>query len=87
MFRGQCGRKCSHAGRGRKEYSTPAPAAVAILKTAGFKPREFMVITGALFSDFIAVGMKRQGTLRNIPRPSHLKMRPLSTRISTSCRP
>jgi hypothetical protein len=43
------------------------PAAVAILKPAGLKPREFMVITGALFSDFIAVGMKREGKLKEYP--------------------
>ncbi len=43
------------------------PAAVAILKNAGLKPREFMVITGALFADYIAVGMKRQGTLKQYP--------------------
>jgi hypothetical protein len=43
------------------------PAAIAILKNAGLKPREFMVITGALFADYIAVGMKRQGTLKQYP--------------------
>jgi hypothetical protein len=43
------------------------PAAAALLKSAGLKPREFMVITGALFSDFIAVGMKREGKLKEYP--------------------
>jgi hypothetical protein len=43
------------------------PAAAAILKTAGLKPREFMVLTGALFSDFVAVGMKREGKLKEYP--------------------
>ena len=43
------------------------PPAAAILKNAGLKPREFMVVTGALFADFIAVGMKRQGTLKQYP--------------------
>jgi hypothetical protein len=43
------------------------PAAVAIIKNAGLKPREFLVITGALIADYIAVGMKRQGTLKQYP--------------------
>jgi hypothetical protein len=43
------------------------PVAVGILKTAGLKPREFMVLTGALFADFIAVGLKRQGTAKEYP--------------------
>ena len=43
------------------------PGAAAILKTARIKPREFMVITGALFSDFIAVGLKRHGSAKEYP--------------------
>ena len=66
MFRGQCGRKCSDAGRRRKRLRA-CPGAAAILKTARIKPREFMVITGALFSDFIAVGLKRHGSAKEYP--------------------
>ncbi len=43
------------------------PVAVGILKTAGIKPREFMVLTGSLFADFIAVGLKRQGVAKEYP--------------------
>jgi hypothetical protein len=43
------------------------PAAIGILKTAGVKPREFLVMTGALIADYIAVGMKRQGKLKQYP--------------------
>jgi len=43
------------------------PAAVASLNSAGIKPREFLVITGALIGDFMAVGMKKSGTIKEYP--------------------
>jgi len=43
------------------------PAAVADLNSAGIKPREFLVITGALIGDFMAVGMKKSGTIKDYP--------------------
>jgi hypothetical protein len=43
------------------------PPAVADLKTAGLKPREFLIITGALIGDFMAVGLKKSGTIKEYP--------------------
>jgi hypothetical protein len=43
------------------------PAAVADLKTAGLKPREFLIITAAVIGDFMAVGMKKSGTIKEYP--------------------
>ncbi len=43
------------------------PAGVADLNAAGLKPREFLVITGALIGDFMAVGMKKNGTIKEYP--------------------
>jgi len=43
------------------------PAAVADLKAAGIKPREFLIITGALIGDGMAVGMKKSGTIKQYP--------------------
>lgn len=43
------------------------PAAVADLKTAGLKPREFLILTAALIGDVMAVGMKKQGTIKAYP--------------------
>jgi hypothetical protein len=43
------------------------PAAVADIKAAGMKPREFLVVTGALMSDFMAVGMKKSGMIKDYP--------------------
>jgi len=43
------------------------PAAVASLNSAGIKPREFLVITGALIGDFMAVGMKKSGAIKEYP--------------------
>jgi hypothetical protein len=43
------------------------PAAVADLNKAGIKPREFLIMTGALIGDFMAVGMKKNGTIKQYP--------------------
>ncbi|MGA7236669.1 MAG: hypothetical protein WBY44_13365 [Bryobacteraceae bacterium] len=43
------------------------PAAVADLKTAGIKPREFLIVTAALIGDVMAVGMKKAGTIKEYP--------------------
>lgn len=43
------------------------PAAVADLRAAGLKPREFLILTGALIGDVMAVGMKKQGTIKQYP--------------------
>lgn len=43
------------------------PAGVADLKSAGLKPREFLIITAALIGDVMAVGMKKQGTIKQYP--------------------
>lgn len=43
------------------------PAAVAIIRSAGIKPREFLLITGALIGDVMAVGMKKQGAIKQYP--------------------
>ena len=43
------------------------PPAVADLKTAGLKPREFLIVTAALIGDIMAVGMKKQGTIKEYP--------------------
>jgi hypothetical protein len=43
------------------------PPAVADLKAAGLKPREFLIITGALIGDVMAAGMKKSGTIKEYP--------------------
>lgn len=43
------------------------PAAVAALQAKGLKPREFLVITAGLIGDFMAVGMKKQGQIKEYP--------------------
>lgn len=43
------------------------PAAVGDLKTAAVKPREFLIVTAALIGDFMAVGMKKAGTIKEYP--------------------
>jgi hypothetical protein len=43
------------------------PPAVADLKAAGLKPREFLIVTGALIGDFMAVGMKKSGAIKEYP--------------------
>jgi len=43
------------------------PAAIADLKTAGIKPREFLIVTAALIGDFMMVGMKKSGTIKEYP--------------------
>lgn len=42
-------------------------AAIADLDKAGVKPREFLVMTGALMSDFMTVGMKKAGQIKQYP--------------------
>lgn len=41
--------------------------AAADISGAGLKPREFLVITGTLMGDIMAVGMKRQGIIKEYP--------------------
>ena len=43
------------------------PAAVKDLGAAGVKPREFLIVTAALIGDFMAVGMKKSGTIKEYP--------------------
>jgi hypothetical protein len=43
------------------------PSAVADLKAVGLKPREFLIVTVALIGDFMAVGMKKSGTIKEYP--------------------
>ncbi len=43
------------------------PAAVAGLKAAGIKPREFLILTAALIGDMTAVGMKKAGAIQKYP--------------------
>ena len=42
-------------------------AAVADLAQAGVKPREFVVMTGALMGDFSLVSMKKAGQIKDYP--------------------
>lgn len=51
---------------GEKIVNT-CPAGVVELKAAGLKPREFLIITGALIGDFMAVGMKKNGIIKAYP--------------------
>jgi hypothetical protein len=51
---------------GEKLLNT-CPAAVADLKAAGIKPREFLIVTAALIGDFMAVGMKKTGAIKEYP--------------------
>jgi len=41
--------------------------ATADIKGAGLKPHEFMVMSGALLGDLMAVGMKKQGAIKEYP--------------------
>lgn len=68
-------KKCSEANSpgnaptldaGEKLLKT-CPPAVALLAASGFKPREFLVVTGALIGDVMAVGMKKSGTIKEYP--------------------
>jgi len=43
------------------------PAAMADLKKAGLKPREFLVVTASLLGGFMAVGMKKSGAIKEYP--------------------
>jgi hypothetical protein len=40
------------------------PAAVADIQAAGLKPREFLIVTGALIGDVMAVSLKKSGTIQ-----------------------
>lgn len=51
---------------GEKRINGCLPA-VADLKGAGLKPREFLIITAALIGDVMAVGMKKSGTIQQYP--------------------
>jgi hypothetical protein len=42
-------------------------AAMADLDKSGMKPREFVVMTGALMSDFMTVSMKKAGQIKDYP--------------------
>ncbi len=39
----------------------------ADIESAGLKPREFLVLTGALIGDVMLVGMKKQGQIKEYP--------------------
>lgn len=51
---------------GEKKLKTCA-AAVGVLTANGIKPREFMIVTAALMGDFMAVAMKKSGTIKEYP--------------------
>lgn len=51
---------------GEKQINA-CPAAVALLNSAGMKPREFLIVTAALIGDVMAVGMKKNGTIKEYP--------------------
>jgi len=51
---------------GEKLLNTCAPA-VADLNAAGVKPREFLIVTAAVLGDFMAVSMKKAGTIKEYP--------------------
>lgn len=51
---------------GEKAFG-PCPEVVAIVKGAGFKPREALVLTAALLGDLMAVGMKEEGAIKDYP--------------------
>ncbi|MDQ6699186.1 MAG: hypothetical protein M3Z36_03255 [Acidobacteriota bacterium] len=39
----------------------------ALIKKAGLAPREYVVMSGAIMADFLVVGMKKQGTIKEYP--------------------
>jgi hypothetical protein len=41
--------------------------AVAAIRKAGVAPREYLLMSAAIFSDFLTVGMKKQGTIKEYP--------------------
>ena len=43
------------------------PAAAAAIRAAGLSTRDFVVMTGTIMSTTMAVGMKKQGMLKEIP--------------------
>jgi len=43
------------------------PAAMAAIKAQGLKPREFLILTGAIIGDFMAVSMKKAGQIKDYP--------------------
>lgn len=51
---------------GEKQLNA-CPAVIGDLKTAAIKPREFLIVTGALIGDVMAVGMKKAGTIKEYP--------------------
>jgi hypothetical protein len=51
---------------GQKQIEA-CPAAVADLKSAGLTAREFLVMTGSLIGNVMAMEMKRQGTIKQYP--------------------
>jgi hypothetical protein len=51
---------------GQKQLDS-CPAAVADIASQGLKPREFLLLTANVMGDFIAVGMKRAGQIKEYP--------------------
>ena len=45
------------------------PGAPGDLRAAGIKPREFLIVTGSLFANFMAVSMKKSGMIKEYPTP------------------
>jgi hypothetical protein len=52
--------------KGEKMFNDCAPA-VADIKGAGMKPREFLVLTAQLIGDMMAVELKKAGTIKAYP--------------------
>jgi hypothetical protein len=51
---------------GQKQLES-CPAAVADLTSQGLKPREFLLLTANVMGNFMAVGMKRAGQIKEYP--------------------
>ncbi len=51
---------------GQKQLES-CPAAVADIASQGLKPREFLLLTANVMGDFMAVGMKRAGQIKEYP--------------------
>lgn len=43
------------------------PGALGVIRKAGLASREYLVMSAAIFSDFLTVGMKKQGTIKEYP--------------------
>jgi hypothetical protein len=66
----KCGDKDQNASKtldDSEKAVKACPGAMADLAKAGIKPREFVVMTGTLMSDFMSVSMKKAGQIKDYP--------------------